>query len=156
MAGSSITGAASPCEKVSCINSQCRRDLGLLTLYSLSCPWMVSRCTRVQVSAMAVLFKTLILTSVGAALGSEHSGIKHSVRQAPRTTLEVRQTDRRTPLCPPCHGFPIAALPGCCKPGEQWPCAPALPSAGIPAAGSAFLGVIISFSPSLNSISGDF
>lgn len=41
-----------------------------LTLYSLSCPWMVSRCTRVHVRAMAVLFRTLILTSVGAALGS--------------------------------------------------------------------------------------
>lgn len=41
---------------------------------------MVSRCTRVQVRAMAVLFKILILTSVGAALGSERSGIKESVR----------------------------------------------------------------------------
>lgn len=50
----------------------------LLTLYSLSCPWMVSRCTRVQVRAMAVLFKTLILTSVGAALGSGWAGIKQS------------------------------------------------------------------------------
>jgi len=78
--GSSITGAASACEKVSCVNSQCRRDVGVLTLYSLSCPWMVSRCTRVQVRATAVLFKTLILTSVGAALGSESSGIKQSVR----------------------------------------------------------------------------
>lgn len=78
IAGSSIAGATSACEKVSCINSQCRKDLVLLTLYSLSCPWMVSRCTRVQVRATAVLFKTLILTSVGAALGSERSGIKQS------------------------------------------------------------------------------
>lgn len=62
--------------RFSCVNGQCwagiwgRGVWDLLTRYSLSCPWMVSRCTRVQVRAMAVLFKTLILTSVGAALGS--------------------------------------------------------------------------------------
>lgn len=80
IAGSSTTGATLACEEVSGINSQCRRDVGLLTLYSLSWPWMVSRCTRVQVRATAVLFKTRILTSVGAALGSEQSGIKQNVR----------------------------------------------------------------------------
>lgn len=70
-AGSSRTGAASARDAVSCVTGQCWGRLGLLTLYSFSWPWMVSRCTRVQVRAMAVEFKILILTSVGAALGSE-------------------------------------------------------------------------------------
>lgn len=69
----------------------------LLTRYSLSCPWMVSRCTRVQVRAMAVLFKTLILTSVGAALGSGWAGIKRSGRYETGMTLELGQMDSWTP-----------------------------------------------------------
>lgn len=77
-ADGSTNGATCAGEQVSRVNSPRRRDLLLLTLYSLSCPWMVSRCTRVHVRAMAVLFKTLILTSVGAALGSGRSGTKQS------------------------------------------------------------------------------
>lgn len=86
-------------EQVSRVNSPRRRDLFLLTLYSLSCPWMVSRCTRVHVRAMAVLFKTLILTSVGAALGSGRSGTKQSAVSTRRAPLPTRASGRARHLC---------------------------------------------------------
>lgn len=101
-ADGSTKGATWAGEQVSHVNSPRRRDLLLLTLYSLSCPWMVSRCTRVHVRAMAVLFKTLILTSVGAALGSGRSGTKWSVvstRRSPRPAANPASSARARRLC---------------------------------------------------------